>query len=190
MARCIRAPSCLKNVLCLTTKSIEGAGAVWMTPCVRGVAMRVVRETASVVLLLMVVACVCCAPRGAVETAKNDKPSASTVESFSFGAKCMEGVGEDLSQVPEVFEATDGGAGLVSVTHSGVVGSCCARFWATGTVDARSSTALIQYEEAESDEPCDCRCALEFNYALGRFDGGDWTLKAGQSSTTVDVEGL
>ena len=90
----------------------------------------------------------------------------------------------DTAFGPEGLAVSDLGGGVVHVTHTNFLASCCLSFDAAATRTADR----IDVAYTEVGEPCDCECPYSMGYDISAVPGGAYTVYAGTSSASVTVQ--
>jgi hypothetical protein len=127
----------------------------------------------------------CYPPVQAVEQSRSDTPPPG--EDLLVSGLSAECVANELeSTEPPVLSVADLGAGVVGVTHFGLIGNCCTGLTVSATSTPALRRAQVTYGEG-AEEACDCNCVFQVEYTLEGFSDGSWEIGADGLSATVDV---
>lgn len=85
---------------------------------------------------------------------------------------------------PESLTVSATGPGTISVLHLNVPDECCLEHEIA--LSEAGTTLSVEYE-AKGD-PCDCMCSFDYSFTVSGLDPGTWTVQAGDSSATVQVD--
>lgn len=85
---------------------------------------------------------------------------------------------------PESLTVTADGPGTIQVLHLNVPDECCLEHEIA--LSEAGTTLTVEYE-AKGD-PCDCICSFDYSFTVSGLEPGTWTVQAGNSSSTVQVD--
>ena len=85
---------------------------------------------------------------------------------------------------PETLTVTSSAAGTIDVVHQNVPDECCLDH----TIELGEAGTTLSVSYVSKGDPCDCMCSYDYSFTVSGLDPGTWTVEAGSSSATVQVD--
>jgi hypothetical protein len=127
----------------------------------------------------------CYGPVRSIEQSRSETPPPGGMLRVSnLSAECV--ANELESSEPPVLSVSDLGAGVVSVSHFGLIANCCTGLTVGAEADFSLRYAQVVYGEGAEDA-CDCNCVFQIDYTLDALNDGAWEIRADGLSATVEV---